>query len=71
MLQQHKDYFGMFIMELGHSEDMYQWHIPYVYSECNEYPPTNYKMFSNTVNCRYNAVNFLPNPHNSHPIARP
>ena len=25
----------------------------------------------NTVRCRYNAVNFLQNPHNRHPIARP
>ena len=24
---------------------------------------------SSTVRCRYNAVNFLPNPHNRHPIA--
>ena len=24
-----------------------------------------------TVQCRYNAVNFLPNPHNRHPIGRP
>ena len=24
-----------------------------------------------TVRCRYNAVNFLPNPHKIHPIARP
>ena len=24
-----------------------------------------------TVQCRYNAVNFLENPHNRHPIARP
>ena len=24
-----------------------------------------------TVRCRYNAVNFLPNPHEIHPIARP
>ena len=24
-----------------------------------------------TVRCRYNAVNFLQNPHNRHPIARP
>ena len=24
-----------------------------------------------TVQCRYNAVNFLPNPHNRHPIAHP
>ena len=24
-----------------------------------------------TVRCHYNAVNFLPNPHNRHPIARP
>ena len=26
---------------------------------------------ANTVRCRYNAVNFLKNPHNRHPIARP
>ena len=25
----------------------------------------------NTVRCHYNAVNFLRNPHNTHPIARP
>ena len=24
-----------------------------------------------TVRCRYNAVNFHPNPHERHPIARP
>ena len=28
-------------------------------------------MESNTVWCRYNAVDFLQNPHNRHPIARP
>ena len=27
--------------------------------------------FINTVRCRYNAVNFLSNPHIIHPIARP
>ena len=26
---------------------------------------------ADTVQCRYNAVNFLQNPHNRHPIARP
>ena len=26
---------------------------------------------TNTVRCLYNAVNFLQNPHNRHPIARP
>ena len=25
----------------------------------------------NTMQCHYNSVNFLPNPHNRHPIARP
>ena len=28
-------------------------------------------IFLYTVQCRYNAINFLPNPHNRHPIARP
>ena len=28
-------------------------------------------MFLNTVQCRYNAVNFHPNPHKRHPIAHP
>ena len=28
-------------------------------------------MFVTTVRCRYNTVNFLPNPHNRHPINRP
>ena len=32
---------------------------------------TNISIISYTVRCRYNAVNFLPNPHNRHPIARP
>ena len=28
-------------------------------------------LFCYTVRCRYNAINFLPNPHNRYPIARP
>ena len=33
--------------------------------------PCAHFIMSNTVRCRYNAVNFLPNPHKRHPIARP
>ena len=29
------------------------------------------KAILNTVRCRFNAINFLRNPHNRHPIARP
>ena len=29
------------------------------------------RVVHDTVQCRYNAVNFLPNPHYIHPIARP
>ena len=29
------------------------------------------RLYMYTVQCRYNAVNFLENPHNRHPISRP
>ena len=31
----------------------------------------NIKQQKNTERCRYNAVNFLENPHNRHPVGRP
>ena len=33
--------------------------------------PSYFTLVRNTMQCRYNAVHFLPNPHNRHPIARP
>ena len=29
------------------------------------------ELYQNTVQCHYNAVNFIPNPHNRLPVARP
>ena len=34
-------------------------------------PFSNIYIYTYTLRCRYNAVNFLPNPHNGHPLARP
>ena len=39
---------------------------------CSLTAPSHYQnQYWHTVRCRYNAVNFLQNPHNRHPIARP